>query len=104
MEMLDSEEILTQSEHAEAPLREYGALVDKIDKCFEDIITLKHEIEKVEEKKHMAAFDLFPDLEKYDRTIKMLTEAQSYIKSELSVYEKRALELRPDVYCAKTLE
>lgn len=104
MEMLDSEDILTQSGRAEPPLREYGDLVGKIHQCFDDIITLKHEIDKVKERKHMAAFDLFPDLEKYDRTIKMLTEAQSYIQRELSIYEKRALELRPDIYCAKTLE
>ncbi len=104
MEMLDLEETSTQSGHAEHPLREYGDLVGKIHQCFDDICTLKHEIEKVEDRQHMEKLKLFPDketLNAYDGTIKMLTEAQSYIKRELSVYEKRALDLRPDVYCAK---
>lgn len=79
-------------------LREYGALVGKINHCVEDINTLGHKIEKAEERRHMAEFDMFPDLEKYDHTIKMLTEARSCLKKELSGYEERALELQQVFY------
>ncbi len=79
-------------------LREYGALAGKINHCVEDINTLGHKIKKVEERRHMAGFDLFPDLEEYDRTINMLTEAQSCLKKELSVYEETALELQKVFY------
>lgn len=99
MDMLDSENN-PKTGHADI-LREYGALVEKIDKCFGDINLLKHEIEKVEERRRM---EIFPDektTEKYNHTIKMLTEAQSYIKGELSIHEKRAMELRPALYGIK---
>ncbi len=79
-------------------LREYGALVGKIDHCAEDMNTLGHKIKKAEERRHLAGFDLFPDLEEYDRTIKTLTEARSCLWKELSGYEKRELELQQVFY------
>lgn len=96
MDMLDSEN--NPQTGYTCILQEYGGLVEKIDKCFGDINALKHEIEKVEERRRM---EIFPDretTEKYEHTIKMLTEAQSFIKGELSIHEKRAMDLRPALY------
>lgn len=106
MDMLDSEDDFQDSgtNHQRGCrdiLREYGALVEKIDNCFENINMLKHEVEKVTEMKRMELFPNKKTIENYDGTIKVLTEAKAYIEKELTNYEKRALDIRPDLYGIK---